>query len=73
MATHLRWIVAILKILDKSVENAHPLFPPPKPGIHPEVQKIPLDDEGYPLEYSLNSNLSCSEYFSRRRSRASRT
>jgi hypothetical protein len=72
-ATHLRWIVVILKISDKSVENVHPLFLPLNPGVHPEVQKIPLDDKGYPLEYSLKSNLSCSEYFSRRRSRASRT
>jgi hypothetical protein len=73
MAIPLRWIAAIQKILDKSVENVHPLFPPPNPGVHPEVQRIPLDDEGHPLEYSLKSNLSCSEYFSRRRSKASRT
>jgi hypothetical protein len=49
-ATHLRWIVVILKISDKSVENVHPLFLPPNPGVHPEVQKIPLDDKGIFLE-----------------------
>jgi hypothetical protein len=40
-ATHLRWILVILKISDKSVENVHPLFLPPNPGVHPEVQKNP--------------------------------